>query len=79
MQSPDVSELEVSGLIGTGTCGKVYRARNAAGQEVAVKIFAEQAVNRELLEVAALRLEDGGWPASSSCSSSGRRSPCSPA
>ncbi|WP_193213059.1 protein kinase domain-containing protein [Luteolibacter marinus] len=62
MQSPDVSELEVSGLIGSGTCGKVYRARNAAGKQVAVKIFAEEAVNRELLEEAALRLEDGGWP-----------------
>ena len=63
MQSPDVSELQVSGLIGTGACGKVYRARDAAGREVAVKIFAEPAVNRELLEEAALRLEAGGWPA----------------
>ena len=62
MQSPDVSELEVSGLIGSGACGKVYRARNAAGREVVVKIFSALAVNRELLEESAIRLEEGGWP-----------------
>jgi tetratricopeptide (TPR) repeat protein len=63
MQSPNVSELEVLGLIGTGACGRVYRARNAGGAHVAVKIFAEAAVNRDLLEESALRLEDASWPA----------------
>lgn len=63
MRLPDVSELEVLGLVGAGACGRVYRARNQAGERVAVKIFAETAVNRQLLEEAALRLEAGGWPA----------------
>jgi tetratricopeptide (TPR) repeat protein len=63
MRLPDVSELEVLGLVGAGACGRVYRARNRAGELVAVKIFTESAVNRQLLEEAALRLEDGGWPA----------------
>ncbi len=63
MRLPDVRELEVLGMVGAGACGRVYRARNAAGEAVAVKVFAETAVNRDLLEEAALRLEEGGWPA----------------
>lgn len=63
MRLPDVRELEVLGLVGAGACGRVYRARNAAGEAVAVKVFAETAVNRDLLEEAALRLDEGGWPA----------------
>lgn len=63
MQPPVVTELEVLGPIGTGACGRVYHARDAAGRAVAVKVFAESAVNRALLEEAALRLETGGWPA----------------
>ena len=63
MRLPDVSELEVLGLVGAGPSGRVYRARNGAGERVAVKIFTEAAVNRRLLEEAASRLEEGGWPA----------------
>jgi serine/threonine protein kinase len=63
MRLPDVIELEVLGLVGAGACGRVYRARNASGELVAVKIFVETAVNRLVLEEAALRLEEGGWPA----------------
>lgn len=63
MRLPDVRELEVLGLVGAGACGRVYRARNAAGEPVAVKVFTESAVNPDLLEEAALRLEEGGWPA----------------
>ena len=62
MQPPDVRELEVSGLIGTGACGKVYRARDAAGRDVAVKVFDPAAVNRALLEEASARLEESTWP-----------------
>ncbi len=62
MRLPDVRELEVLGLVGAGACGRVYRARNAAGELVAVKIHVETAVNRLLLEEATLRLEEGGWP-----------------
>ena len=47
---------QVLGLVGAGACGRVYRARNRAGELVAVKIFTESAVNRQLLEEAALRL-----------------------
>ena len=54
MQPPVVAELEVLGLVGSGTCGRVYRARDAAGRQVAVKVFFEAAVNRDLLEEAAL-------------------------
>jgi serine/threonine protein kinase len=63
MRLPDMRELEVLGLVGAGACGRVYRARNAAGELVAVKIHVETAVNRLLLEEATLRLEEGGWPA----------------
>jgi eukaryotic-like serine/threonine-protein kinase len=62
MRLPDVRELEVLGMVGAGACGRVYRARNAAGEPVAVKVFGETAVNRDLLEEAALRLEEAGWP-----------------
>jgi hypothetical protein len=63
MQSPDMSELEVLELIGTGACGRVYRARNGVGELVAVKVFNDAAVNRRLLEEASTRLHAGGWPA----------------
>lgn len=62
MRLPDVRELEVLGLVGAGACGRVYRARDLAGERLAVKIFVETAVNRDLLEEAGRRLEEGGWP-----------------
>jgi serine/threonine protein kinase len=63
MHPPDVNRLQVEGPVGTGACGRVYRARDEDGREVAVKIFHLGAVNPDLLEEAALRLEEGGWPA----------------
>ena len=62
MQPPDVSRLQVVGPVGAGACGRVYRARDESGREVAVKIFLPAAVNPGLLEEAAMRLEDRGWP-----------------
>lgn len=56
------NSLEVLGPVGAGVCGKVFRARDADGRAVAVKVFAEAAVNRALLEEAARRLDEGGWP-----------------
>jgi eukaryotic-like serine/threonine-protein kinase len=63
MQPPDVNRLQVVGPVGAGASGRVYRARDGDGREVAVKIFQLGAVNPDLLEEAALRLEEGGWPA----------------
>ncbi|WP_367872939.1 hypothetical protein [Luteolibacter sp. Populi] len=63
MQSPEVNSLEVFGPIGAGACGRVYRARDASGAHVAVKVFDPAAVNRALLEEMALRAEDPAWPA----------------
>ena len=63
MQPPNISELEVSGLVGGGACGKVYRARDGAGRPVAVKVFDPAAVNPALLEEVTLRMEEAAWPA----------------
>ncbi len=63
MQSPEVNSLEVLGPIGAGACGRVYRARDAAGAVVAVKVFDPAAVNRALLEEMSLRAEEPAWPA----------------
>ena len=62
MQPPDIRELEVFSLIGTGACGKVYRARDSAGRALAVKVFDPAAVNPALLEEATARLEEAPWP-----------------
>lgn len=63
MQSPEVNSLEVLGPLGAGACGRVYRARDASGTLVAVKVLDPAAVNRALLEEMALRAEDPAWPA----------------
>lgn len=62
MQPPDIRDLEVFSLIGAGACGKVYRARDSAGRDLAVKVFEPASVNRALLEEVTARLEDGPWP-----------------
>jgi hypothetical protein len=62
MQTPRVEGLKVLELIGIGGCGRVYLAEDERGEEVALKILDENAVNRRLLEAATLRLERGGWP-----------------
>ena len=63
MQPPDVSRLQVVSPVGAGACGRVYRARDESGREVAVKVFLPAAVNPALLEEAAMRLENRSWPA----------------
>jgi hypothetical protein len=64
VKPPELHDLEVLGAVGSGACGRVFRARDGSGEVVAVKVFAEAAINRALLEEASLRLEEGGWPAS---------------
>jgi serine/threonine protein kinase len=62
MQPPELNSLEVFDPLGAGACGRVYRARDASGELVAVKVMDPAAVNRALLEEMALRLEDPAWP-----------------
>jgi len=62
MQPPDVNRLQVVGPVGAGACGRVYRARDESGRELAVKVFLPAAVNPALLEESGLRLEAHGWP-----------------
>jgi eukaryotic-like serine/threonine-protein kinase len=63
METPRVDGLKVLELIGFGGCGRVYRAEDEAGVPLALKIFDETAIDRELLGRMTLRLESGGWPA----------------
>ncbi|MCW1883477.1 protein kinase [Luteolibacter flavescens] len=62
MPSPDVNRLQVVGPAGTGACGRMFRARDESGRELAVKILNPSAVNPALLEETARRFEEGGWP-----------------
>lgn len=62
MDAPRVDGLKVLELIGFGGCGRVYRATDETGAALALKIFDETAISRELLGRMTLRLETGGWP-----------------
>jgi hypothetical protein len=62
MDAPRVDGLKVLELVGFGGCGRVYRATDEEGAELALKIFDEGAIDRELLGRMTLRLESGGWP-----------------
>ncbi|MGD9419049.1 MAG: protein kinase domain-containing protein [Verrucomicrobiota bacterium JB025] len=62
MESASVESLKIGDLIGRGVSGQVFRAEDADGHDVALKIFDEGSVNRDLLARMTRRLEDGGWP-----------------
>lgn len=62
MEVPDVGELNVSVLIGTGGCGSVCLADDHAGNLVAVKYFEGMSIRRSLLSEMTGRLAAGGWP-----------------
>ena len=63
METPRVDGLKVGNLLGYGGCGRVYRAEDESGGQLALKLFDDPSINRPLLEQMTLRLEAGGWPA----------------
>jgi tetratricopeptide (TPR) repeat protein len=62
MKLPEMNNLEVLGLIGTGESGRVFAARDGAGVVWSVKVFEGMALNRGLVSRMVARLEAGGWP-----------------
>lgn len=70
MPQPTISGLEVLGLVGEGSCGTVYIARDEKGNEpaiagtqwYAVRVFNSLAVNRPLIENIIKRLENVTQP-----------------
>jgi tetratricopeptide (TPR) repeat protein len=62
MQKPLVEEIEVLEPLGGSANGRVYLARDASGAEVALKVFHEPSIRRDLLRDSTLRLEEAGWP-----------------
>jgi tetratricopeptide (TPR) repeat protein len=61
-QGPAAGDLTGHELIGEGACGAVFRVKDADGNDLALKMFDEAALNRGLLEAMSLRLEAGAWP-----------------
>lgn len=57
MSLPDIAGYELQTLIGSGSCGAVYRARSADGRECAVKVLSSMAINRKALTTALLGLQ----------------------
>lgn len=57
MSLPDIAGHELQDLIGSGTCGAVYRAISA-GKPCAVKVFSSMAINRKALVSSVQALQD---------------------
>jgi eukaryotic-like serine/threonine-protein kinase len=57
-----IGDLTGHELIGEGGCGAVFRVKDADGNALALKIFDDTTINRELLEKTTLRLRSNGWP-----------------
>jgi serine/threonine protein kinase len=62
MEHPRIGDLETLALAGSGPCGSVYKARDAEGNVVALKVFQGEAINRRQLEEATKTLESSDWP-----------------
>jgi tetratricopeptide (TPR) repeat protein len=62
MESPDVEGLNVIGSIESGGSGSVYRAEDAAGNQLALKLFDDEAISRNLLSRMTSRISTGDWP-----------------
>jgi tetratricopeptide (TPR) repeat protein len=62
MQKPLMEEIEVLEPLGGSANGRVYRARDAAGADVVLKVFHEPSIRRDLLGDSTRLLEDAGWP-----------------
>lgn len=63
MDRPQIEGLKIGELVGSGGCGTVFRATDADGLEVVVKVFEGMAIQRPLLLRGCQRLATGGWPA----------------
>ncbi len=71
MVQPQIDGMELLGLVGEGSCGSVFIARDAKGSPptlpdtpwYAVRIFNSLAVNRPLIESMVKRLAGGTYPA----------------
>ncbi|MGB0774879.1 MAG: serine/threonine protein kinase [Akkermansiaceae bacterium] len=62
MVQPQIDGLEILGLVGEGSCGSVFIARDQAGEWCAVRVFNALAVNRSLIEAIVKRLNAGTFP-----------------
>jgi len=62
MEAPHIEGLRPQKRIGVGGCGSVFHAVDEDGKSVALKIFDQKAISRELLQRMTERLEVGGWP-----------------
>lgn len=49
MSLPEIAGHELKSLIGSGSCGAVYRAKDSSGKPCAVKVFGSMSVNRRSL------------------------------
>lgn len=52
MTLPEIAGHKLHELIGSGSCGAVYRAESADGTICAVKVFSSMAINRQMLAAA---------------------------
>jgi tetratricopeptide (TPR) repeat protein len=57
-----IGDLTSHELIGEGGCGAVFRVKDEAGNPMALKIFDDTTINRELLDKTTRRLRVGVWP-----------------
>jgi tetratricopeptide (TPR) repeat protein len=57
-----IGDLTDHELIGEGGCGAVFRVKDEDGNALALKIFDDTTVNRELLDKTTRRLRAGEWP-----------------
>jgi serine/threonine protein kinase len=62
MEVPQVAGMQLRRLLGSGGCGRVYLAEDAAGGRFAVKVFDGMAIQRGLLARMTGRLSAGEWP-----------------
>jgi len=72
MSLPEIAGHELQDLVGSGSCGAVYRAVSTHGKACAVKVFSSMAINRKALNAAFRALQQmphhrGVLPVESHC------------